>query len=58
MPKQLAGWLTGAEKLLAQWFDLEDPTRLEPAERELYVETELDDGLVLRGLRGPTRRRG
>ena len=27
---------------------LEDPTRLEPAERELYVETDLD-GLTLRG---------
>jgi putative RecB family exonuclease len=45
----LAGWLTGAEELLARWFDLEDPTRLEPAERELYVETTLDDGLQLRG---------
>ena len=31
-----------------RWFGLEDPTRLEPAERELYVETEVD-GLVLRG---------
>ncbi len=39
---------TGAEELLARWFTLEDPTRLEPAERELYVETELD-GLTLRG---------
>jgi putative RecB family exonuclease len=45
----VAGWLTGAEELLARWFDLEDPTRLEPAERELYVETTLDDGLQLRG---------
>ena len=27
----------------------EDPTWLEPAERELYVETTLDDGLLLRG---------
>ena len=45
----LAGWLTGAEELLERWFDLEDPTRLEPAERELYVETTLDDGLQLRG---------
>ena len=45
----VAGWLAGAEDLLARWFDLEDPTRLEPAERELYVETTLDDGLQLRG---------
>jgi putative RecB family exonuclease len=48
-PAGLAEWLAGAEKLLAQWFDLEDPTRLEPSDRELYVETALDDGLVLRG---------
>ena len=42
-------WLASAEALLERWFDLEDPTRLEPAERELYVEATLDDGLVLRG---------
>jgi putative RecB family exonuclease len=45
----LAQWLASAEELLARWFCLEDPTRLEPADRELYVETRLDDGLVLRG---------
>jgi putative RecB family exonuclease len=45
----LQRWLDDAEGLLTTWFDLEDPTRLEPAERELYVETELEDGLVLRG---------
>jgi putative RecB family exonuclease len=45
----LAGWLSSASVLLARWFELEDPTRLEPAERELYVETTLDDGLTLRG---------
>ena len=37
-----------AETLLQKWFRLEDPTRLEPAERELYVEADLD-GLVIRG---------
>jgi putative RecB family exonuclease len=42
-------WLTSASVLLARWFELEDPTRLEPADRELYVETVLDDGLLLRG---------
>ena len=41
-------WFSGAGALLRTWFGLEDPTRLEPAERELYVETEVD-GLVLRG---------
>jgi putative RecB family exonuclease len=45
----LAEWLSSASALLARWFTLEDPTRLEPADRELYVETALDDGLVLRG---------
>ena len=45
----LAGWLGDAQRLLTTWFDLEDPTRLEPAERELYVETQLEDGLILRG---------
>jgi putative RecB family exonuclease len=45
----LQTWMTGAEDLLRRWFELEDPTRLEPAERELYVETTLDGGLVLRG---------
>ncbi|WP_083975608.1 RecB family exonuclease [Kitasatospora mediocidica] len=45
----LARWLADAEKLLGQWFKLEDPTRLEPAERELYVETVLESGLKLRG---------
>jgi putative RecB family exonuclease len=45
----LATWLSGAGGLLTTWFALEDPTRLEPAERELYVETQLEDGLVLRG---------
>jgi putative RecB family exonuclease len=45
----LGAWLSGAESLLAKWFELEDPTHLEPAERELYVETQLEDGLILRG---------
>lgn len=44
-----AAWLAQAAELIARWFALEDPTRLEPAERELYIETTLDDGLVLRG---------
>src|SRR5699024_9563327 len=45
----LARWLAGAEDLVRRYFTLEDPVRLEPAERELYVETQLDSGLVLRG---------
>ena len=34
---------------LDRYFTLEDPRRLEPAERELYVETLLDSKLLLRG---------
>ncbi|MFD9125751.1 RecB family exonuclease [Kitasatospora sp. NPDC059571] len=45
----LAGWLGDAEKLVDRWFHLEDPTRLHPVERELYVETALESGLLLRG---------
>lgn len=48
--ERLAGWLSQAEQLVERWFALEDPTRLEPAERELFVETELESGLRLRGV--------
>ncbi|MFG2575435.1 RecB family exonuclease [Streptomyces sp. NPDC048481] len=48
--ERLAGWLAEAERLVERWFTLEDPTRLEPAERELFVETELESGLRLRGI--------
>ena len=42
-------WLHEASAALDGYFTLEDPRRLEPAERECYVETELDSGLRLRG---------
>ena len=42
-------WLTSAQGLLDAYFALEDPRRLEPAERELYVECDLESGLRLRG---------
>ncbi|MEV4570637.1 RecB family exonuclease [Nonomuraea sp. NPDC049419] len=44
-----AEWLAQARGMLERYFTLEDPTRLEPAERELYVEAVLDGGLMLRG---------
>ncbi|MGB7449074.1 MAG: PD-(D/E)XK nuclease family protein, partial [Ornithinimicrobium sp.] len=44
----LEAFFAEAHTLIERWFTLEDPTRLEPAERELYVETEID-GLTLRG---------
>jgi putative RecB family exonuclease len=48
--ERLGAWLGEAEQLVERWFRLEDPTRLEPAERELFVEAELDSGLKLRGI--------
>ncbi|MFE0426365.1 RecB family exonuclease [Streptomyces sp. NPDC058953] len=48
--ERLARWLGEAESLVERWFGLEDPTRLEPAERELFVEAELESGLRLRGV--------
>lgn len=47
---RLAKWLGEAERLVERWFSLEDPTRLEPVEREFFVETELESGLRLRGV--------
>ncbi|MER6915698.1 PD-(D/E)XK nuclease family protein [Streptomyces sp. NPDC000594] len=47
---RLAGWLAEAESLVERWFSLEDPTRLEPAEREMFVEVDLASGLRLRGV--------
>jgi putative RecB family exonuclease len=45
---QLADWLESARNLLANYFALEDPTRLEPAAREQRVDVVVD-GLRLRG---------
>jgi putative RecB family exonuclease len=42
-------WLQGTEELLLTYFTLEDPTRLEPAHREVQVEVALESGLTLRG---------
>lgn len=42
-------WLEEAHELLGRYFTLENPNALEPAERELYVEAELDSGLALHG---------
>ena len=44
----VATWFGDAVSLIERWFTLEDPTRLEPDQRELYVETEVA-GLTLRG---------
>jgi putative RecB family exonuclease len=46
---ELGAWLASCQDSLQRYFALEDPTRLEPAEREAYVETLLDSRLLLRG---------
>ena len=46
----LTAWLGTARDLLAGYFSLEDPTRLEPVERERLVEVVLPGGLRLRGI--------
>lgn len=46
---ELPAFLADAGTLLERYFSLENPQRLEPAERELRVEVELESGLVLRG---------
>jgi putative RecB family exonuclease len=46
---RLAAFLAGARELLDGYFAVEDPTRLEPAERESLVSTLVDDELLIRG---------
>jgi len=46
---EVTTWLASCRTVLERYFSLEDPTRLEPAERELYVEALLDSRLLLRG---------
>ncbi len=42
-------WTAEVTAMLDRYFTMEDPRRIEPAERELYVETTLESGLRLRG---------
>src|SRR5258708_4273122 len=46
---QRLAWLDEAAHMLDRYFTLEDPTRIEPASRELSVRVMLDSGLTLRG---------
>jgi len=47
--EEIAAWLGSCRESLRGYFALEDPRRLEPAEREVYVEALLDSKLLLRG---------
>ena len=44
-----SAWLAQAHAMLERYFTLEDPTRLEPAHRELQVQAVLASGLRLNG---------
>jgi putative RecB family exonuclease len=46
---RLAAFLAGASALLDGYFAVEDPRRLEPAERESLISTLIDDELLIRG---------
>jgi putative RecB family exonuclease len=46
---EISAWMASCSEALERYFTLEDPRRLEPAEREMYVETVLDSRLLLRG---------
>lgn len=44
------GWFDQARQLVEQYFRQEDPTRLEPRDREKFLEVELADGTLIRGI--------
>jgi putative RecB family exonuclease len=48
--REVARWLGSARTAVRRWFTLEDPQRLEPAEREVFVEAVLESGLTMRGV--------
>ncbi len=43
-------WLAEGRQRLTTYFELENPQRLEPAGREQFVELQLEDGPLLRGI--------
>lgn len=48
-PEQVSSWLQEARDLIGSYFRMENPVRLEPAQRELLVEAQTKGGLLLRG---------
>jgi putative RecB family exonuclease len=48
-PAERLTWLDEAAGMLDRYFTLEDPTRIEPAHREMSVAVLLESGLTLRG---------
>ncbi|WP_062522149.1 RecB family exonuclease [Demequina silvatica] len=49
-PAAEQAWLADGRTRLATYFELENPQRLEPAAREEFVELQLEDGPLLRGI--------
>ncbi len=49
-PEDERAWLADAADRVATYFSMENPQRLEPAAREEFVEWQLDDGPLLRGV--------
>jgi putative RecB family exonuclease len=52
-PEEFTEWFASAKSLLGRYFTLEDPNRLEPAEREWFVRTVIGEGderFVLHGV--------
>lgn len=48
-PSQVGPWLEQGHALISNYFRMELPQRLEPAQRELFVQAKTDSGLLLRG---------
>ncbi len=46
---EIEAWLASGRALIDSYFELEDPNALEPAEREVHVEHQLPNGLLLHG---------
>ena len=53
-PGRVGAWLEKARGLIASYFRLENPARLEPAERELFVQAQTRGGLLLHGYQRTT----
>ena len=49
-PVEVAAWAETAVTLLESYFEVEDPTRLEPEARELWLEVRSEGGTPLRGI--------
>ena len=48
-PSQVEPWLEQGHALISNYFRMELPQHLEPAQRELFVQAKTDSGLLLRG---------